>query len=92
MHAADESSLDLARYEMLSNLDALLVEKRHVASDELVVAERACLEHALAAVTAKRYREQIDGRVMESSETLERTRFASQQEEAIERWLGSERQ
>jgi hypothetical protein len=91
MHAADESSLDLARYEMLSNLDALLVEKRHVASNELAVAEQACLEHALAAVTAKRYREQIDGRVMETNETLDRTRFASQQEEAIECWLGSER-
>jgi len=88
---ADESILDLARCEMLSNLDALLVEKRKVASDELALAEQSCQEYALAAVTAKRYREQIDGRVMETSGTLERKRSASQQEEAIECWLGSER-
>lgn len=90
-NAADESSLDIARYEMLSNLDALLVEKQHVASDELAFAEQARQERALAAVTARRYREQIDARVMETSWALEGTQFASQQEEAIECWLGSER-
>jgi len=88
-NATDESSLDLARYEMLSNLDALLAEKRYAASNELTFAEQACLERALAAVTAKRYRERIDDRVVETSGTLERKQFASQQEEAIECWLGS---
>lgn len=90
-NTADESVLDLARYEMLSNLDALLAEKREVTSDELALAEQSCQEYALAAVTAKRYREQIDDRVMETSGTLERTQSASRQEEAIECWLGSER-
>ncbi|MHB1059451.1 MAG: hypothetical protein ACYC0F_16380 [Rhodanobacter sp.] len=89
MNAVDESRLDLARYEMLSDLDALLAQKLQAASDELAGADQLCLERARASVSAKRYREQVDGRAMEASEALERKQSASQQEDAFECWLGS---
>ncbi|MES2311599.1 MAG: hypothetical protein V4566_04810 [Pseudomonadota bacterium] len=85
--AVDTSHLDMARYEMLSNLDATLAQRLHAASHALTSAEEACQERAAASVVAKRYREQMDERVRESTNTIEQKRSAGTQEEAIELWL-----
>lgn len=85
--ATDSSSLDLARYEMLSNLDATLAQQLHSASQALASAEKARQERANASIVAKRYRERMDEHVKETSNTMEQTRSASRQDEAIELWL-----
>jgi hypothetical protein len=86
---ADDEGLDLARYELLSKLDAFLAEKEQIVAGELDTATQACLESANASVRAKRYREQVDGKVAETAEALEQQRTVVQQELAIENWLGS---
>lgn len=85
--ASAMSNLDMARCEMLSNLDATLALRLHTASDALASAEEACQERAAASVVAKRYREKMDERVKESGEAIEQTRSAGEQQEAIELWL-----
>ncbi|MGS1125896.1 hypothetical protein ACVCL3_02770 [Rhodanobacter sp. UC4437_H4] len=85
--AAGQSNLDLARYELLSNLDALLAMNLETARDELDSADTFCRERALAAVKAKQYREKADAQVRETRGTQERTKLAGLQEEAIECWL-----
>jgi hypothetical protein len=87
--AEGRPDLDLARYELLSNLDALLAMKLQKAGEELDSADALCQERALAAVKAKRYREQADAHVLEAREILERKQLAGLQEEAVECWLGS---
>ena len=84
---ADTSNLDMARYEMLSNLDAMLAQRLHTASHALTAAEEACQERAAASVVAKRYREQMDERVTETGNAMEQKHSAERQEEAIELWL-----
>lgn len=84
---AGQSNLDLARYEQLSNLDALLARKLETARDELDAADMFCRERALVAVKAKRYREKADDQVRVTRGTQERTKVAGLQEEAIECWL-----
>lgn len=85
--AADTSNLDMARYEILSNLDATLAQRLHTASHALASAEDVCHERAAASVLAKRYREQMDERVRESGNAIEQKRSAGRQEEAIELWF-----
>lgn len=87
--AAGQSNLDLARYELLSNLDALLAMKLEAARAELDAANALCRERALAAVKARRYREQADAQVRETRGALERKQLAGLQEEAVECWLRS---
>ncbi|MDE3071438.1 MAG: hypothetical protein KGJ63_01765 [Pseudomonadota bacterium] len=86
--ASDSSNLDVSRYEMLSNLDAMLAVKLHAASDALVSAELACRERASASVLAKRYRERIDERVKQVHGAMDLKCAASRQEDATELWLG----
>lgn len=85
--STDDSILDMARYEMLSHLDAVLARELQVASHELTFAERACRERAATAVVAKRYREQMDEHVRETADAIDHERAAGRQEEAIELWL-----
>jgi hypothetical protein len=87
VNATDTSSLDMARYEILSNLDATLALRLQTASDALASAEEICQERADASVVAKRYREQLDERVVEIADEIEQKRSAGRQEEAIELWL-----
>ncbi|MDE2154498.1 MAG: hypothetical protein KGJ32_01190 [Xanthomonadaceae bacterium] len=85
---SDSSNLDVSRYEMLSNLDAMLAVKLHAASEALVSAEMACRERASASVSAKRYRERIDERVKEARGAMDLKCAAGRQEDATELWLG----
>lgn len=88
--STDASTLDMARYEMLSHLDAALAGELQVTSHELTLAESACRERATTAVVAKRYREQMDERVRETADAIDHERAAGGQEEAIELWLKGE--
>jgi ribonuclease HII len=85
--AVDTLNLDIARYEMLSNLDVVLAQKLHTASHALISAEDICQERATASVVAKRYREQMGERVKETGNVMEQKRSAGRQEEAIELWF-----
>lgn len=87
----DSSRVDMARYELLANLQSALTERLHDASRELVVAEQACRECASATVLAKRYREQVDDRVDEIGSAMRRELAAKRQEEAVEMWVGGKR-
>lgn len=87
-NAADSSSLDMARYEVLSALDAMLAEKLHVAADALASAQTECQERAAATVAAKRYRERMDEQIKEIEDAIDQKRSAGRQEEAIELWIG----
>ncbi|MEO7065596.1 MAG: hypothetical protein ABI114_01695 [Rhodanobacter sp.] len=89
-HAVEDGSkLDVARYELLSILDATLGAKLQVASSQLTAAEKVSKERGAASVLAKRYREKICDKVSETSDAIDRKCSTSQQEMAIELWLES---
>lgn len=85
----DSTRLDMARYEMLARLDALLAARQHQAMQDLTAAETASKERAGLSVLAKRYREQVEEHVDELHRSLDQTSSAASQEEDIELWLGS---
>lgn len=85
----DSSNVDMARYEMLSRLDASLSDRLETASREHVSALQLRDDQANANVLAKRYCEKVDERVTDVSQTLYRERSARLQDEAIELWLES---
>jgi len=85
--ASDRSSIDIARYELLSDMDATLAQRLQVASHELSLAEKLSQECASASVIARRYREKMDGRVKEAVAAIEDKRSADRQEEDVELWL-----
>jgi hypothetical protein len=89
LNTADSSSLDMARYDMLSALDAMLAEKLHTASEALTSAQKECQDRAAATVVAKRYREQMEEQVKQISDAIDQKCSAGMQEEAIELWVGN---
>ncbi len=84
-----DSTLDIGRYELLSELDETLAERLQSASSELAAAEKVCSERASASVMAKRYREKIHGKVGEIDDEIELKLSARRQEDAVELWLES---
>jgi hypothetical protein len=83
----DSSSVDMARYEMLSTLNDSLSDRLDTATQEHASALQAREDHATANVMAKRYREKVDERVIDVGQALYRERSAKLQDEAIELWL-----
>jgi hypothetical protein len=82
-------SLDLARYELLTLLDASLSKQWTTATRERNAATDRRMERAHENVLAKRYRERVD-----ENQTLLRTQYeneraAKMREDAIEVWLES---
>ena len=86
--AANGMELDMARYEMLANLDSALAARLHVASNALDSARSASQGCASANVAAKRYREHMDEHVDNARRTMDQKHSSIRQEEAIELWLG----
>jgi hypothetical protein len=79
--------MDLARYELITRLDAALSDQLRTASGELDEAAAQRVQRAAENVTAKRYREKVGDRLDDVRATLTHGRVAKAQEEAIELWL-----
>lgn len=87
---ASGAALDLARYEMLSRLDAALTDRLDKTSSHLAEAERQREEKAHANWQAKRYRERAGEQADTARTVLHRELLAKGQEEAVELWVGSQ--
>ena len=85
----DTATVDMARYEMLAVLDALLSDRLEEASQEHVSSLRTRDESANANVMAKRYRERVEERTADVGQSLYEVRSAQHQNEAVELWLES---
>lgn len=83
----DSSSVDMARYEMLSTLNASLSDRLDTATQEHASALQVREDYANANVMAKRYSEKVDERVTDVGQALYRGHSAKLQDEAIELWL-----
>jgi hypothetical protein len=87
--AARGQRMDLARYELLTRLDAALSERLQIASVQLEQASQERASKASENVLAKRYRERVgehlDGIQLEWTQE----RAAKAQEEGVELWLES---
>ena len=84
-----EQSMDLARYELLTRLDAALSDKLHVAHQGLEQASQQRTEKASENVLAKRYRERVDEHLDDVRLVWARGQAAKAQEEGVELWLES---
>ncbi|QRN52059.1 hypothetical protein [Dyella caseinilytica] len=85
----DGRSMDLARYELLTRLDAALSHRWKLANDALDDAAQRRIESASENVVAKRHRELV-GEHLDSAELAWiQSRAAKAQEDGIELWLGS---
>jgi hypothetical protein len=82
-------SMDLARYELVTRLDAALCERLRAATGERDDAAAQRMQRASENVGAKRYREKVGERLEDTRETLMRDRVSKTQEEATELWLES---
>jgi hypothetical protein len=86
---AASGRMDLARYELITRLDASLSDRLRTATGELDSAAEERLQRASENVVAKRYREHVGERFDDIRTTLMRDRISKTQEEAIELWLES---
>lgn len=84
-----EQSMDLARYELLTRLDAALSDKLHVARQELEQVSLQRAEKASENVMAKRYRERVDEHLDDVRLAWGQEQAAKAQEEGVELWLES---
>jgi len=87
---ASGDTLDLARYEMLSRLDAALSDRLDKTSSHLAEAEQLREEKAHANWQAKRYRERAGEQSDTARTALHREVLAKGQEEAVELWVESQ--
>lgn len=81
--------MDLARYELLTRLDAALSHKLHSAQQELEQASQQRTEKASENVLAKRYRERVDEHLDDVRLAYAQGQAAKAQEEGVELWLES---
>ena len=88
---AHNQYLDMARYEMLSRLDEVLVDELHTASDALNASRKESVERATVAIAQKRQRENIQEKVRKTGRWLNEKQTSAQQEEAIETWHGAKK-
>jgi hypothetical protein len=86
---AADGRMDLARYELVSRLDAALAERLRAATGERDDAATQRMQRASENVGAKRYRENVGERMEDIRDTLMRDRISKTQEDAIELWLES---
>ena len=86
---ASGGALDLARYEMLSRLDAALTDRLDKASSHLAEAAQLRQEKAHANWQAKRHRERAGEQSDTARTALHREVLAKGQEEAVELWVES---
>lgn len=81
--------LDLARYELLAQLNAALCDKLQAAADTLAQVEDDRSAKASENVLAKRYRENMEERLDDIRHALVHARDATLLEEGVELWLQS---
>lgn len=86
---AGERTIDLARYELLTQLASALTQNLQRAQGELEQAEQQRVEKASANVLAKRHREGVHERLDEVRLALAHARAAKAMEEGVELWLES---
>lgn len=86
---ADGRSVDMARYELLSQLSSALAGTLHVANAELEQASEQRIDKASENVLAKRHRERVDEHLDGVRLSLMHARAAKAQEEGVELWLES---
>ena len=86
---ADGRSVDMARYELLSQLSSALADTLHLANSELEQASGQRVEKASENVLAKRHRERVDEHLDSVRLSLIHARAAKTQEEGVELWLES---
>jgi hypothetical protein len=86
---ADGGSVDMARYELLSQLSSVLAGTWHLASAELEQASGQRVEKASENVLAKRHRERVDEHLDSVRLSLIHAQAAKTQEEGVELWLES---
>ena len=81
--------VDMARYELLTQLSSALGQTLQRANGELEQASNQRTEKASENVLAKRYREQINDHLDDVRNTLMHARTAKAMEEGVELWLES---
>jgi len=82
--------LNIPRYERVSHVDHLLEARLHLAQAGLAEARGEREARAAESALANRYHDKVDERHGEIESVLIHERRASQQDEAIELWLGAE--
>jgi hypothetical protein len=87
--AASGQEMDLARYELLTRLDAALALRLQLANDALDVAAQQRVEKASENVVAKRHRELVGEHLDRVQLAWVRGHAAKAQEDGIELWLES---
>ncbi|MBE1162741.1 hypothetical protein [Dyella acidiphila] len=87
-----DGRLDLARYELLTQLDAALSQRLLQANTALGEATQQRSEKASANVSAKRRRERIGEHLDEVRHTHAHQQAAKSLEDGIELWLGSRKE
>jgi predicted RNase H-like HicB family nuclease len=85
----DNRPIDLARYELLTQLSSALTDNLQVASHKLEQASLERSEKASDNVLAKRHREHVHEHLDDVRVALAHTRAAKALEEGIELWLES---
>jgi hypothetical protein len=86
---AGERTIDLARYELLTQLASALTHTLQRAHGELEQAMQQRSEKASANVCAKRHRERVHEHLDDVRLSLAQTRAAKAMEEGVELWLES---
>jgi hypothetical protein len=86
---ASERHVDLARYELLTQLSSALTDNLQLANSKLEQAALQRVEKASENVLAKRHRERVHEHLDEVRLALAHTRAAKAQEDGIELWLES---
>jgi hypothetical protein len=87
--AASGQEMDLARYELLTRLDAALALRLQLANDDLETAAQKRMEKASENVIAKRHRELVGEHLDRAQLAWVQGRAAKAQEDGIELWLES---
>ena len=86
---ASGQRMDMARYELLTMLDASLFDRLQVAVTEHDAASSRRIERASENVTAKRYRERVGEHLDHTRTSIAHEHAAKAQEDAVELWLES---
>jgi len=86
---ADGQAMDIARYELLTRLDAALSHRLQLANDVLGDAAQQRIDSASENVMAKRHRERVGEHLDGAELAWVQERAAKAQEESIELWLES---
>ncbi|GLQ86479.1 hypothetical protein [Dyella flagellata] len=86
---AGERYIDLARYELLTQLSSVLTSNLQLANQEVEQASQRRAEKAAQNVTAKRHRERVHEHLDDVRLALSHARASKALEEGVELWLES---